>query len=323
MAHKKRWGEGSETSRIYFQPLRFFKKFLGDKRGGQLECTKELKRRRIELNNNPFIISLATQSIAFNSRVPCWSEIQEVIKASRSTSAPGPSCVPYIVYKRCPNILRRLWRILWEIWPRNRVADQWRYSEGMWTPKEENSKEIEQFRFISLFDTECKLFFSILSHRLTRYIKENEYIDKSVQKGGVPGIPDCIEHTGVVKQLLKEGKEKKGDLGVLWLNLANAYGCIPHKLIEEAHKRYPISSETRKLLRDYYATFYIKTTAGVVSSGWHRLERDVITGCSVLMILFTITFMLIKSAEVECRGPLMKAAVRQPPIMAYIDNLTV
>ena len=33
--------------------------------------------------------------------------------------------------------------------------------------------------------------------------------------------------------------------------------------------------------------------------------------------------MLNKSAEVECRGPLMKTGVYQPPIRAYIDDLTV
>ena len=65
-------------------------------------------RKGIELNNDPFMISLATLSIEFNSRVPSWSEIQEVVKALRSASAPGPSGIPYIVYKQYPNILRRL-----------------------------------------------------------------------------------------------------------------------------------------------------------------------------------------------------------------------
>ena len=212
-------------------------------------------RRGIEHNNDSFIISPATLSIGFNSEVPSWSEIQEVVKALRSASAPGP-----IQY---PNILRRLWWILRVIWTRNRVADQWRYSERGWIPKEENSVEIEQFRIISLLDTECKIFFSILSHHLTKYFIENEYIDKSVQKGDIQRIPDCIEHTGMVTLLLREAKEGNGDLAVLWLDLANANGSILHKLNEEALKWYHIPSATWNLLCDYYAKFYIRTTAGV------------------------------------------------------------
>ena len=33
--------------------------------------------------------------------------------------------------------------------------------------------------------------------------------------------------------------------------------------------------------------------------------------------------MIVKSAEIECRGPMMKMGVRQPPIRSYMDDLTV
>ncbi len=104
----------------------------------------------------------------------------------------------------------------------------------MWIPKEENSKNISQFRTISLLSVEGKIFFSILSRRLTEFFLKNSYIDTSVQKGGIPGVPGCLEHTGLVTQLIWEAHEGKGDLTALWLDLANAYGSIPHKLVELA-----------------------------------------------------------------------------------------
>ena len=58
-----------------------------------------------------------------------------------------------------------------------------------------------------------------------------------MQKGGIAGIPGCLKHTGIVTQLLKEAKESKGDLAVLWLDMANAYGSIPHKLVELTLKK--------------------------------------------------------------------------------------
>lgn len=66
------------------------------------------------------------------------------------------------------------------------------------------------------------------------FLLRNTYIDTSVQKGGVPKMPGCVEHTGVVTQLLREAREGKGDLAVLWLDLANAYGSIPHRLVESS-----------------------------------------------------------------------------------------
>lgn len=81
------------------------------------------------------------------------------------------------------------------------MAQQWRHAEGVWIPKEESSSTIEQFRVISLLSVEGKIFFSILARRLTEFLLSNTYIDTSVQKGGVPKMPGCVEHTGVVTQL--------------------------------------------------------------------------------------------------------------------------
>lgn len=57
-------------------------------------------------------------------------------------------------------------------------------------------------------------------------------MDTSVQKGDLPGVPGCLEHTGVVTQLIHEAQEARGDLAVLWLDVTNAYGSIPHGLVE-------------------------------------------------------------------------------------------
>ena len=76
---------------------------------------------------------------------------------------------------------------------------------------------------------ECKIFLSVLARRMTTYLLSNKYIDISVQKGVVPGESGCVEHTSVLSQIIRDARENKGYLAVLWLDLANAYGSIPHK----------------------------------------------------------------------------------------------
>ena len=71
-----------------------------------------------------------------------------------------------------------------------------------------------------------------------------------MQKGVcVPGIPGCMEHTEVISQLLKEAKTNKSNL-----DLKNAYGSIPHKLVELTLKRYHILDRISNLILDYYNT---------------------------------------------------------------------
>ena len=168
-----------------------------------------------------------------------------MVKAARTNG------VPYTVYKRYPGILKLLWKVLYTIWRRGRVANQWRQAKGVWIPKEEKSKEINQFRIISLLNTEGKIFFSILSRHLSKFLIMNEYIDTSVQKGGVAGMPGCIEHTGVVSQLICKARENNGNLAGLWLDLANAYGSIPHKVVKETLRRYHVPSSLSNLILDY------------------------------------------------------------------------
>ncbi|KAG7525299.1 hypothetical protein JOB18_025050 [Solea senegalensis] len=155
------------------------------------------------------LINPPEPTLNFDEKEPSWKEVQEVVRKARASSAPEPSGVPYKVYKNCPRLLHRLWRIMTVIWRRGMVADQWRFAEGVLIPKEEESKNID-------------------------YLLRNSYIDTSVQKGGIPKVPGCLEHTGIVTQLIREARENKGDLAVLWLDLTNAYGSIPHKLHGQA-----------------------------------------------------------------------------------------
>jgi len=61
-------------------------------------------------------------------------------------------------------------------------------------------------------------------------------------------------------QLIKEAKATKGDLTVLWLDLANAYGTVPHKLVDLTLKKYHVPEEFHKLLRHFFDNFKMRFT---------------------------------------------------------------
>ncbi|KAJ3605395.1 hypothetical protein NHX12_027442, partial [Muraenolepis orangiensis] len=256
-------------------------------------------------------------------------EVREVVRKARASSAPGPSGTSYKVYKYCPKLLLRLWYILQVFWRRGWIPDQWRVAEGVWIPKEENSTQLDQFRIISLLCVEAKVFFSAVSKRLCTYLAENTYIDTSFQtvaknKGGISGMPGCLQHTGVVTQLIREARDNKGNLSVLWLDLENAFGSIPHKLVQFTLTKHHVPSRCRDLIADYYSNFRMRVSSGAIKSSWHKVEIGIITGCTISVTLFSLAMnMLTKSAEPECRGPRMNSGQRQPPIRAFMDDLTV
>lgn len=81
---------------------------------------------------------------------------------------------------------------------------------------------------------------------------------------------------------------KTGDLVVLWLDLANAYGSIPHKLVELALHRHHVSSKIKVLILDYYHNFRLRETSGSETSDWHRLGKGIITVTGAILVIFLI-----------------------------------
>lgn len=69
-----------------------------------------------------------------------------------------------------------------------------------------------------------------MANRMTIYMLTNNYIDIAVKKGRVPGVSGCIEHSSVLTQIIREARKEKGELDVIWLDLANAYGSMQHKM---------------------------------------------------------------------------------------------
>ena len=93
---------------------------------------------------------------------------------------------------------------------------------------------------------------SVLAKRMSGCMVENSYIDTSIQKTGIPGVSGCIEYTSVISQLIKEAKKGKKNFAAVWLDLANAYGSVPHQLIESAMELYHILEKVQGIVRSYF-----------------------------------------------------------------------
>ena len=68
--------------------------------------------------------------------------------------------------------------------------------------------------------------------RLVKHIiTNNNLINTSVQKGCMDKVPGCLELMSMALSPLKETRSTKSSLANIWLDIANAYGSIPHRLL--------------------------------------------------------------------------------------------
>ena len=330
---KRRKKHKENTDSFYKQPYTFARKVLDPEVKGDLENSKEEveeylrkthsdKRRDEDLGDVQGLYEYPQPEHEYDTSPPTLREFQAVLKKARTKSAAGPNGVPYRLYKRCPGVAKLLWNYIKGLWRKNKMADSWRRADGVLIPKEDKASQIEKFRTISLLNTEGKIFWKLKSDKLTTFFMRNHYIDASIQKGGIPGISGCLEHTSILSHLIMEARKGKLDLVSTWLDIANAYGSIAHMILGVALERAHAPKEVQDLVRSYYAEVDIRFTTKNFTTEWQRVEKGIITGCTLSVILFALTMtMLLSSTKRETRGPVTTSGQQQENARLYMDDV--
>ena len=96
-------------------------------------------------------------------------------------------------------------------------------------------------------------------------------------------VPGCWEHISMVLAALKEAKSKNLSLAAIWLDIANAYGSIPHKLIIFALHQYGVSPKRIHLIEMYYSEIFSKSFTQEAPSSWHKHQRGIFAGCTLFL----------------------------------------
>ena len=308
-------------------PYKFAKKLFDEKKGGKLECTKEelethLKETYTDPQRNTKLPPMAAMKrptapgVQFNMDGLKMKEVEDFVKKARAKAAPGNDGICYKVYKYCTKLRLRLFLLLKDMWKNKEVAERWSIAEGIYLPKEEDSKDIGQFRPISLLNIDGKIIFGIIAKRIITFVTKNGYVDESNQKAGIPGIPGCVEHAFSIWDAIQDAKVNKKDLSVIWLDLANAYGSVPHVLIEEAMEFFWIPEQVRAMVRKYYDLFKMRFTTGAFTTEWQRLEVGIAAGCTISVILFVLVMeMILKACKTD-------GAEMSTPLRSFMDDIT-
>ena len=334
-ARKKRSLKKKKLDQFFQDPFNFARKLFEQPKSGSLVTEKNVledhlrktysdPERQTPLPDISGLVWPSEPGEKFNCEPPSLKEVAAVIRKARNKSAPGPNGVPYLLYKRCPKVLTWLHKILKSAWKNLKISDQWTIAEGVYIPKEQNSSEINQFRPISLLNVEGKIFFSVMASRLTKYLKDNGYINVSVQKGGIPGVSGCLEHASMIWEAIQRAKSEKLDLDVVWLDLANAYGSVPHQMIQLALKMYHVPEGIQIMLEEYFAGFKMRYSTESFTTDWINLEVGIAMGCTISPILFVMAMEIILKASEQYASPTdLGDGCEMHPLKAFMDDTTI
>ncbi len=321
-------------SNFFKDPYKFAKSLFTKDTSGKLKTSKNdleayLKQNHTDsqrcglINLPPDMPPIHSPEHQLNISPPKWSEVERIVRRARAASSPGPNGVPYRLYKNSPEVLRFLWRMMKVVWQKQAIPNAWRRAGGILIPKEKDSVDISQFRQISLLNVEGKIFFSVVAHRLAVYLEKNHFIDTTVQKAGIPGFSGCLEHTNMIWNQIQVAKKDGRDLHVVFLDLANAYGSVPHNLLWIAFHYFSVPEAITRLVKSYFQDLQLCLTIEDFTTAWQRVEIGIMAGCTISPLAFTMAMEVIIRASRWVVGQKLKSGLRLPPIRAYMDDMTI
>ena len=261
----------------------------------------------------------------FEVRPPSIREFRRGMRGKRNGAAPGLNALTYVIFKNCPSILRCLHRICTHVYKTRQVPEDWATAFVVLLQKSDSLDQPEEFRPIAITNTAGKLFFSIISERLQKFMVKNKYIKTTTQKGFLFGVPGCIEHSFALVEALRRVKQDKRAIVLSWIDLANAYGSVKHNLIQFALNWYHVPEHIQGLIFDYYEKLSASVTTKQWKTAFFSFDIGLFQGCVLSTILFDCVFNLLLDflEPLEAEHAVKVEGEITSFVKAYADDLEI
>ena len=232
-----------------------------------------------------------------SSPMKLQQEIKHTIKKSKSkSSACQLDQISYKILNKCPFLIPALSDLYNTCWSSATVPRAWKQAVIRLIPKSSGPNDPAKFRPIALTSCIGKVFTSILKNRFLPFMRQNGYMDTTIQKAFVNGIPDCTEHH--MAEVIKEASVKHRSLSVCWLDLANAYGSVPHGLIQLALCHYHVPAQFSHTVSNLYSNLSATITSDKWATSCVPLQTGVYQGDPLSVVIFnTIMCTLIDALK--------------------------
>ncbi len=132
-----------------------------------------------------------------------------------------------------------------------------------------------------------------------------------------------MEHTSIIWHQIQAAKKDKRDIHVIFLDLANAFGSVPHNLLWESCNFFHVPSSVTSLVKAYFEDLQLCFTTAKLPTSWQCIELGIMAACTILPLAFTMAMeVIIRASRWVEGGERTKNWIHLPPIQAYMDDMT-
>ena len=156
--------------------------------------------------------------------------------------------------------------------------------------KKKKKKKKKNFRPITLQSVPLKVFTSCLRSAIFKFLSQNNYIEKEIQKGFTPKVSGTLEHTVQMSTIIDKARIKQRSLVITLLDLKNAFGEVHHNLIYEVLRYHHIPDHIISLIKSLYTGFHTSIITSNFQTPYIPIGRGVLQGDCLSPLLFNLCF---------------------------------
>ena len=228
--------------------------------------------------------------IAYPDNVILPKDVKQTLKQANRNSSPGPDGITYQALYKLTNLHAPLATLYNKCLKYSQPPSSWAESKLTLIHKKGDPSIPSNFRMIALSSTIGKVLHLILSRKIADYLTANNLINPTLQKGFLPGICGCIEHNICLEEVIMDAKTNKKTAHITFFDLKDAFGSVPHKLIEHSLYRNFLPVNVIK----YITILYDKASSMVQTKGWiskiFKMSKGTFQGDPLSPIIFNMVF---------------------------------
>ncbi|KAG8225596.1 hypothetical protein J437_LFUL004164 [Ladona fulva] len=142
-----------------------------------------------------------------------------------------------------------------------------------------------------------------------------------LQKGFIPGTEGCFEHNFALNCALEDARRNSKEIVIAWLDLADAFGSIPHAHIVRTLVEMAMPNTLVRLITEMYEGVSTQIEASSGTTPRVEITRGVRQGDPLSPLLFNLAIEpLLRAALVRKETAGYQLGLRKLCVLAYVDD---
>ena len=234
----------------------------------------------------------------FNTEKITPGLVKSTLKHCSMQSAPGMDGITYYHLYHLPSIHHFMATLFNKLLETGTAPPSWGVARLRLIHKSGDTSDPSNFRPIALTCVVGKLFHKILSRHLEIYLRANNVIDTSIQKGFVSGLPGVFEHIYSLSAIMEDALTNRKPLMMTFLDLKNAFGSVSHQLIFDMLEAVKVPPSFKDYVQSFYSQFFVIVKGNSWETDQIPFKRGVFQGDTLSPIIFLLVFNpVLKLAE--------------------------